>query len=663
MVKVAIFGAGISGLTVAHELISRGFQVDVYEKDSVVGGMAKSLRMQNNNMPTEHSWRGYAPFYKNTFQIQKQIPIKHNCENNNNIIDNNSNNSNIEKFTNRITLDEVKKHNTKSDLWTYYKGNVYDITKFISKHPGGNIILQAGGKDLEQIWKTNNVSWHSEKKSILGLLDKYKIGMLEEGFTNTNTTPSVFDNVKSTEVRFNLLQNSLTLPYENDIIKGIESEDIPYLYYKLLQFQMYGDARLEEAYKTKFIDEIKNNISDKSYKYLTDYVSGPGFGLDKNNMSVAHYSLFILFNIQSDNKPWKVMNQPTSEGWFNPWTKYLESKGVIFHYNQSLQKIYNKNSKNNKYSKNIIAKCVVNNTDIYADEYIIAINPFEYQKVLENSVDIIQNPIETNKQTKKLINTEIQKYNKLNIVNNQIGFAIGFNKKFQYKNKHDCFVLLDSPNNITFYPQDSHWCKNIYLGDNIKSLWSGTCVITYNNGSLYGKSLTLLTIEELKAEIIHQFLESDDLLWYIAKYNDGHIINKKDIDSVEIFADWKYDEVLYSRNKKFVNNIYNEEYRPSSTTDFANLYIAGAHTKTSVNIWSMEGAVESGKIVSNILLDKYNKPQTYIYKHRINNSSYALLHSLDNILYTFNLPTILNVITSLVIIAIITIIIVILMKI
>jgi hypothetical protein len=24
--------------------------------------------------PFEHSWRGYAPFYKNTFQLMKEIP-------------------------------------------------------------------------------------------------------------------------------------------------------------------------------------------------------------------------------------------------------------------------------------------------------------------------------------------------------------------------------------------------------------------------------------------------------------------------------------------------------------------------------------------------------------------------------------------------------------
>ena len=65
---INIYGAGISGLTIAHELIEKGYQVHIYEKDLEVGGMAKSKRTEEN-VPSEHSWRGYAPFYFNTFKF------------------------------------------------------------------------------------------------------------------------------------------------------------------------------------------------------------------------------------------------------------------------------------------------------------------------------------------------------------------------------------------------------------------------------------------------------------------------------------------------------------------------------------------------------------------------------------------------------------------
>ena len=69
---IVIIGAGLAGLTTALELVNNGFNVIIYEKDNIAGGMAKSKRI--NGIPTEHSWRGYMSFYYNTFDILKKIP-------------------------------------------------------------------------------------------------------------------------------------------------------------------------------------------------------------------------------------------------------------------------------------------------------------------------------------------------------------------------------------------------------------------------------------------------------------------------------------------------------------------------------------------------------------------------------------------------------------
>jgi uncharacterized protein with NAD-binding domain and iron-sulfur cluster len=63
--SIIIFGGGISGLTTAHLLIKKGFNVEIYESEPIIGGMARSIRDNYTNTPTEHSWRGYAPFYRN----------------------------------------------------------------------------------------------------------------------------------------------------------------------------------------------------------------------------------------------------------------------------------------------------------------------------------------------------------------------------------------------------------------------------------------------------------------------------------------------------------------------------------------------------------------------------------------------------------------------
>ena len=99
--------------------------------------------------------------------------------------------------------------------------------------------------------------------------------------------------------------------------------------------------------------------------------------------------------------------------------------------------------------------------------------------------------------------------------------------------------------------------------------------------------------------------------------------------------------------KKWVNNIYNEKYRPFQKTEYNNLFLSGAHTKTTINIWSMEGAIESGKITANHILDKYNKSNIEHYKH--DDPCYIkLIQYIDNILYKLSLPNIINLLIILI---------------
>ena len=73
--KIIILGGGISGLTTAHELIKKNFEVHLFESTLKLGGMAKCVRNEHGIIE-EYSWRGYGPFYNNFFDIAKQIPIK-----------------------------------------------------------------------------------------------------------------------------------------------------------------------------------------------------------------------------------------------------------------------------------------------------------------------------------------------------------------------------------------------------------------------------------------------------------------------------------------------------------------------------------------------------------------------------------------------------------
>ena len=78
--RVAILGGGIGGLTAAHELLERGYKVDLYEKEPIFGGKARSYEKTGQkggilNLPTEHGFHMLAGFYKHLPDTMKRIPI------------------------------------------------------------------------------------------------------------------------------------------------------------------------------------------------------------------------------------------------------------------------------------------------------------------------------------------------------------------------------------------------------------------------------------------------------------------------------------------------------------------------------------------------------------------------------------------------------------
>lgn len=76
--RVVIVGAGIAGLTAAHELIDRGFDVHVYERKSACGGKAASTRKdgKDDERPGEHGFRFFPGWYQHLPDTMKRIPYK-----------------------------------------------------------------------------------------------------------------------------------------------------------------------------------------------------------------------------------------------------------------------------------------------------------------------------------------------------------------------------------------------------------------------------------------------------------------------------------------------------------------------------------------------------------------------------------------------------------
>ncbi|OBG82536.1 polyprenyl synthetase [Mycobacterium sp. E802] len=81
MTTVAVLGGGIGGLTAAHELADRGFDVTVYERHTgAFGGKARSMAFPGSaaggrkDLPGEHGFRFFPGFYRHVPDTMVRIP-------------------------------------------------------------------------------------------------------------------------------------------------------------------------------------------------------------------------------------------------------------------------------------------------------------------------------------------------------------------------------------------------------------------------------------------------------------------------------------------------------------------------------------------------------------------------------------------------------------
>jgi 15-cis-phytoene desaturase len=77
---VAVFGGGVAGLSAAHELAERDFQVHVYERKPGLGGKARSIPVPNSGangrlpLPGEHGFRFFPGFYRHVIDTMRRTP-------------------------------------------------------------------------------------------------------------------------------------------------------------------------------------------------------------------------------------------------------------------------------------------------------------------------------------------------------------------------------------------------------------------------------------------------------------------------------------------------------------------------------------------------------------------------------------------------------------
>ena len=83
------------------------------------------------------------------------------------------------------TMADVRTHRTKEDCWIVISGNIYDVTEFLQKHPGGSgMLMGVAGEDATDYF------YALHKPAILDTVgSEYMIGYLVEDAIDRKERP------------------------------------------------------------------------------------------------------------------------------------------------------------------------------------------------------------------------------------------------------------------------------------------------------------------------------------------------------------------------------------------------------------------------------------------------------------------------------------------
>lgn len=277
MPKVVILGGGVAGMSAAHELIERGFAVDVYEKKPVyLGGKARSVNVPGSapsnpegrdstspdsnlhSLPGEHGFRFFPGFYQHITDTMKRIPFTS--------ADGRKNRQGV--FDNLVDVTRVG---------IFRNGKVPIIT--IVSFPKSLADLEAA----------------------IAVLHTHDTGL------------------KPGEARF-FASKVWQLMTSCQRRRDLEYEKVGW--WQFMDADNYSDA-----YRHLLVEGLTRTLVAANAKFASTKTGGDIF-------------IQLLFNIANPGMHTdRVLNGPTNDVWLKPWEDYLQAKGVRFFKGALIQEV------------------------------------------------------------------------------------------------------------------------------------------------------------------------------------------------------------------------------------------------------------------------------------------------------------------------------------
>lgn len=488
--RVAVFGAGIAGLTAAHELARRGHEVLVVEPNRKAGGFFRSDRGEGHT-PTEYSWHGLGPWYHNTFALLREIP-----------------------------LDE--------------HGSIYDR----------------------------------------GLSRPIDFGVA------TDDGKVAFDDTRWIDPRH--------------LFRMTNTDALCWAWWMLKQWT--AGRRSVERYSRRRAADVWERVLSRRAARVWRATFGPWIGSDWTNVSWHQAGLFFRKQlisghlhlhpadeagpewVQRSRSGWLLFRGPSNEVWFDPWVAYLKRLGVRFRWGDALERL--------EYDGQRIRSAeLASGETIVADAWIIATHPFAAAEIVARTPALAQ------LSELCLLDRLIQDGPHV-----QVSFRIAFAERLYWPRPRAALVIADSEFDLTMFAQEQAWTRSVDLGEGVASLWTATACVATVPGRLHGLPLVDCTKEQFVDEVLAQLRACGGLDRLLREANGGRSWQDVPIVGLEVWHEWDFSsDGIDGPQPKWVNSTRTQPWQPGQRTPVPNLVLAGAHTRTDADLWSIEAAVESGR--------------------------------------------------------------------
>ncbi|MTE16676.1 NAD(P)-binding protein [Nocardia sp. CT2-14] len=507
--SVAVFGGGVSGLTAAHELSERGYQVTVYEPVAL-GGKARSMSVPGTgaggrlDLPGEHGFRFFPGCYQHIPETMSRIPFPGNA---------------------RGVADNLVR--------------VQAATVAFRDLPPVVTPVEVGG--LAEITPETLRTTLAAAVGLIPRLPPQELALFTQKMLRWFTS--------STERRFGEWE------------------------YRSWAQVMEADGK-SDAYREYLVNALTRiTVAAKPYRSSARTIGTIGEAL-----VLAGTGLVPQYGGGVD----RILNRPTNEAWIDPWVAHLRGLGVRFELGAKAIGLELDNGR-------ITSARVSGGADgrVDADWYICAMP-------VERAVPLLSDDIlDADPRLAGMRDLEVDW---------MVGIQYYLTRPTDLPEGH--IAALGTPWALTALRQAAMW-----VGDFASRYGDGSVVECLSvdvsdwdtPGIVFGKSAKDCTKDEVAQEVWAQLSA-----WL---NNSTGWLREDDIHS------WFLDPGVHwtggaatNDTPLLVNTIGSWDNRPEAATAIPNLFFAGDHVRTHIDLATMEGANESGRAAANALLDAAGDP-------------------------------------------------------